>query len=327
MPGFTTHYLFGLNAYRQLSHSDFKENLREHHAAFSLGLQGPDLFFYFLPSYAIRRRNIGSIAHTESTGRFLRHLLGSRKLFQEALPQDSEGLRIANAYIAGFLGHYCLDTQCHPYIYWKTDFQEKSNRYYGSHMSLETDIDKELLMRSKGCLPSDFRQDATIALTKRQAQAIAAILSYVYGKTYPKLGVFHITMHAAIRSMQLGTRFFHDPSGWKKKITEGMERLLLGHPMLSTMIPSDTRTIHEDPLNLQKREWRNPWDTSAVSHSNFFEMMEAAQERYLEVLSGLERLYCAPFPSRHAKNACQNRLLKLLGNNSYHSGLDSGIPS
>lgn len=361
MPGFTTHYLFGLNAFQELKRSELKETIREHHAAYSLGLQGPDLFFYFLPSYTIRRHNIGSIAHTESTGKFLRHLLDSRKLFQNGLREKpevfsfaslgnrkhfvkTEELRIAEAYIAGFLGHYCLDTQCHPYIYWKTGFQEKNNRYYGRHMSLETDIDKELLRHYRHCLPSGFRQDATIALTRRQAHTIAAILSYVYGKTFPRLGVFHITMHAAIHSIQLGTRFFHDPTGKKKQITEGLEKLLLGHPMLSTMIPSDTQTVHTDPLNLRKKEWKNPWDASLVSHKNFFEMMGLAQQRYLETLSRLEQLYGTPFqapagkpgtkrqgtpslPSHPKELVYRNRLLRLLGNHSYHSGLDAGIPS
>ncbi len=65
MPGFTTHYLFGLHAYRKFAPSSLKQTIQKHHAAYSLGLQGPDLFFYFLPSYIIHKNNIGSVAHTE----------------------------------------------------------------------------------------------------------------------------------------------------------------------------------------------------------------------------------------------------------------------
>jgi len=358
MPGFTTHYLFGVNTYKHLKCSDLKKTIRDHHAAYSLGLQGPDLFFYFLPSYTIRKHNIGSIAHTESTGSFLRHLLDSRKLFdvkthkeQKSKPSinqknrkmsldkkialdkeialdekialdgnmdlKTEDLRIAEAYIAGFLGHYILDTQCHPYIYWKTQFQEKSNQYYGRHMQLETDIDQELLKRLKHCLPSAFRQDASIALSKQERTVIADILSYVYKKTYPRPGVFHATMHAAIYSIQFGTRFFHDPTGKKKRIIERIDKILLGHPMLSTMIPSDTFQGNVDPLNYEKHEWKNPWDPTLVSNDSFLELMEKAQKRYLEVLEELEKLY----------HGARRGLLKKLGNASYHSGLDTNIPS
>ena len=51
MPGFTTHYLFGVNAYKDLKNTPLKKNICGNHAAYSLGLQGPDLFFYYLTPY------------------------------------------------------------------------------------------------------------------------------------------------------------------------------------------------------------------------------------------------------------------------------------
>ena len=48
MPGFTTHYLFGLNTWKKLDNIPLKQVIQNNHAAYSLGLQGPDLFFYFL---------------------------------------------------------------------------------------------------------------------------------------------------------------------------------------------------------------------------------------------------------------------------------------
>ncbi len=71
MPGFTTHYLFGQNTYKQLKKSSLKKIIQANRAAYHLGLQGPDLFFYYLPSYMIHANNIGSVAHTEDTGKFL----------------------------------------------------------------------------------------------------------------------------------------------------------------------------------------------------------------------------------------------------------------
>ena len=51
MPGFITHYLFGINTYHTLRNKTLRQDLQQQHAAYSLGLQGPDIFFYFLPSY------------------------------------------------------------------------------------------------------------------------------------------------------------------------------------------------------------------------------------------------------------------------------------
>lgn len=321
MPGFTTHYLFGLNTYRTLNCHSLKQTIKGSHAAYSLGLQGPDVFFYFLPSYAIHHNNIGAVAHTDRTGVFLKHLLYSRKLFQK--PEER---RIAESYVAGFLGHYTLDTHCHPYVYWKTDFSEKNGRYHSCHMSLETDIDKELLQSCKHLLPSAFRQDNTIRLTRLESRIVASILHYVYQKTYPELNIQYITMRAAIRSMQLGVKYLHDSSGKKKTIGGKLETLLLGYPLLTTLIASDTLTVHTDPLNLLHEPWKNPWEQSQLSTDSFLDLMEQAQAAYLAFLTDLDSLFQTPLRTR-AEKAQTDALLDKLGSKSYHSGLDCSIPS
>ncbi len=321
MPGFTTHYLFGLNTYKQFGHSFLKQVIRDNHTAYSLGLQGPDIFFYFLPSYMVHHNNIGALAHVDRTGVFLKYLLDSRKIFHRRKER-----RIAESYIAGFLGHYTLDTHCHPYVYWKTNFKEKNGRYHGCHMSLETDIDTELLQFYKHRLPSAFRQNATIRLTRLQFRTIASILYYVYHKAYPELGILHLTMRTAIRSMQFGTRWLHDPTGRKKAIGSRLETFILGYPLLTTLIPSDSLTFHIDPLNILHQPWQNPWDKTHISTDSFFDLMESAQKDYLEILSDTNRLFQTP--SRTDEEQAQTKaLLDKLGNKSYHSGLDCGIPS
>lgn len=81
MPGFTTHYLFGVDACRRLTSTSMHNMIRRDHSAYALGLQGPDLFFYYLPSYLMHRKNIGDLAHRKDTGQFFADLLQSRKLF------------------------------------------------------------------------------------------------------------------------------------------------------------------------------------------------------------------------------------------------------
>lgn len=64
MPGFVTHYLFGEEIYHQLKCNSQKKNLSYNRSAYAFGLQGPDLFFYYLPSYALHSHNLGALAHT-----------------------------------------------------------------------------------------------------------------------------------------------------------------------------------------------------------------------------------------------------------------------
>lgn len=320
MPGFTTHYLFGLNTYKHLDYMKIKKILHENHAAYSIGLQGPDVFFYFLPSYLVHSNNIGSVAHEKRTGTFLHYLLESCKLFP-----DYEERQIAEAYIAGFLGHYVLDTHCHPYIYWKSRFEEKNSRYHGTHMRLEVDIDAELLQFYKHRAPSRFRQESTIMLTTSQRRTIAAILYYVYAKTYPELRICYTTMRVSIRSMQLGTRFLRDSSGKKKVLLRKLESMILGYPLLSSMIPSDSLTFYIDPLNVLHKQWHNPWDKNFTFTDSFFDLMDDAKKEYTDVLIKLSGIFsCQPHSEMASEKTAE--LLKRLGNKSYHSGLDVGMP-
>ena len=54
--------------------------------------------------------------------------------------------------------------------------------------------------------------------------------------------------------------------------------------------------------------------------------LEKAQENYLQTLADLNRLFEVHFHTRTAQSHT-GALLKRLGNKSYHSGLDSTIPS
>lgn len=316
MPGFTTHYLFGINTYKSLKNDSLKKIIFDHHASFSLGLQGPDIFFYYLPSYAIHENNIGSVAHIEDTGRFLSYLIESRNLFP-----DKKEAEIAQAYIMGFLGHYLLDCRCHPYIYYRTHYQGKTPEYHGSHMNLEVDIDTELLSFYKNKLPSAFRQESTILLTRLEVRTIATILYYVYSMTYPDLKITYTAMRLAIRSMQAGTRFLYDPHGKKKVITRKIEALTTGYPILSPMMASDYLHFYTDPLNVLHREWHNPWDKTLTSTESFFDLMDAAGEEYRQLLPRLYRLFLTKKHSEAEKLRLRN-ILKELGNYSYHSGLE-----
>ena len=316
MPGFTTHYLFGVNTYKQLKNDALKKIIFDHHAAFSLGLQGPDIFFYYLPSYVVHENNIGSVAHIKNTGAFLSYLLESPNLFP-----DKEEARIAQAYVMGFVGHYLLDRSCHPYIYWRTRYEGRRPEYYGHHMNLETDIDAELLSFYKHKLPSSFRRESTIMLTRLELRTVATILYYVYSMAYPELKVTYTAMRLAIRSMQVGMRLLHDSRGQKKVLTRKIEGLTVGHTGISAMMPSDSLHFYPDPLNVLHREWHNPWDETITSRESFLDLMEEAQQEYKKLLPRMYRLFLSKRHSESAKLRLSH-ILDALGNVSYHSGLD-----
>ena len=118
MPGFASHYLFGQESLSHLKEDREFHTLSLHPHAFNLGLQGPDVFYYYLPAWLLYDKNIASHIHGEASLQFFIAMLDARN----KLSKHSHRI-IADAYICGFLGHYTLDTYCHPYIFARTDFK------------------------------------------------------------------------------------------------------------------------------------------------------------------------------------------------------------
>ena len=46
MPAFYAHERFGKKVWKQM-HGELKETIREHYPQFQIGLQGPDIFFFY----------------------------------------------------------------------------------------------------------------------------------------------------------------------------------------------------------------------------------------------------------------------------------------
>lgn len=314
MPGFAAHYLFGVSTFHHVKDRVIHSIIKQHYHAYSLGLQGPDLFFYYLPGFR-KHPSPGSIAHNIRTGDFLNALIESSRLFTR-----QEEREIALCYAAGFLGHYTLDTTCHPYIYAKTRYVESTPDYFGRHVYLETDIDKKMLKDKKNLLPSGFHQERTIRLNRTERRVIARCLHYAYTRVFPELHLTYPDMYAATLSMPFGVFVLHDPYGKKKVFARSIEKFFPGYPYVSPLIPSDKLHFTRDPLNKMHKTWKNPWDTSITSTDSFYDLFEKAQEKYLRRLKLLSAFAGADTPSERQQDYLQ-QLTDDLGNCSYGSGL------
>lgn len=284
MPGFVTHYLFGIDTYKRLNDTLIRKNLRKNHGAYALGLQGPDIFFYYLPSHIFHRTNLGALAHEKNTGAFFSYLIESRSQFAG----HPHMLDIADAYILGFIGHYTLDCTVHPYVYSFTGYHpqkaQKNSQYFGQHAYFETEIDNRLLYQKKELYPSQFYQHKTISLSILQRFVITRMLIYAYHNTYPDVSVSAHMIWSATCWMKLGTKILRDPSGQKKVLIRFIEKLLFNRPFISPMVPSNLHTFVKDCMNSTHKKWIHPW-TGAVSTESFPELYEKAEELYLKRIS------------------------------------------
>ena len=228
--------------------------------------------------------------------------------------------QIAISYICGFLGHYVLDTTCHPYIFAKSHYGTYDKGYLGHHVYLETDIDAELLTYYKNCAPSEFNQSATLHISRKERHIIASLLLKTYSATYKEYRFTYRSMQAALEAVQLNTAWIRDPQGKKKVLARKIEAKTLGYACISPLIPSDYFTFTVDPLNLRHFRWRNPWNKEDVSHESFFDLLDTAGTRYQSILNKTARLFTLPIGTPVYREQLDALSLEL-GNNSYDSGL------
>lgn len=129
MPGLYAHYLFGREVLEQLP-EELKAIAQRQEREYTLGLQGPDLLFYYHPLRRSRVCRQGLQIHREAAAEFLEPAA--------QMLRDSED-EAALAYILGFICHFVLDSACHPVI--QTVIRERGV----SHAEIEAEFDRYVL--------------------------------------------------------------------------------------------------------------------------------------------------------------------------------------
>ena len=264
MAGYMSHFLFGQIEYKKMKSGEIKQAIKENYKVYNLGLQGPDLFFYYPRARMISRKNPGSIMHQSHTGRYINQLYR----FVQHL-KDAGAKKTAIAYLAGYMGHYCMDAICHPYIYYRTAYGEKQFFYHGRHVMLEREIDHALMKRYGKQMLFEEDREEMIRLTKRQCAVVAKMLSYACSTSY-----------ADIRLSKRQAALVINNTGRFMQIMRKME---------SGFVRKYRPLLFADPLNLQKNEWYNPWQLSygrkdKRHNENFYELMRQASVFYQNML-------------------------------------------
>ncbi len=316
MAGFTSHYRFGVHTFHKMDHGELRDIIRHYHNVFTLGEQGPDLFFFEPTSYIRRKGNPASFAHDMDSGLFVMSLIKHASSISD--PTDR---KIAIAYSAGFLGHYELDTAIHPYVYGRVDpdgtFTLKT---LGHHFLLENDIDSAVYEHATGRPLSSFRMHSVIRLTLHEIRVITSLLYKAYSEIYPSAHAGLFLMYRAVICELLAAFLLSDSTGIKKRLVLRAEKLILGFPFATGIICSkDPAPSMDDPFNLKKSPWINPATPDHPHNESVPDLFKGARSRYLKDLSLLERYITCTDSSESSQ--IFNRLCSAVGNRSMHTGL------
>ena len=108
MPGTYAHYAFGKKVLEQVD-DEVSKIISKNIDLFFIGLHGPDIFFYYKPIlYHNPTNKLGHSIHYEKANIFFEKSINIIK--------KSNDKEKSLAYAFGFLCHFMLDSECHPYI-------------------------------------------------------------------------------------------------------------------------------------------------------------------------------------------------------------------
>lgn len=322
MPGFTTHYIFGMKAYNDMPFTPLKHSIAKYRWLYQLGLQGPDMFFYNIPILRHRDyRNVGSYMHEHKVNAFFECCLRRIGTIRSRQQQEE-----AISYLAGFINHYIADSICHPYVYGRIGYpvDAPTSMHHGMHAHLENELDAILLWKYKKKKPSEFNQTATICLNGQEIQFISHFLASCINETYYPITYrnnFQVTpamVHRSIWALRFGCQTLSDKNGKKKFGIAQVESIFVNHPVASAKMVTDSVTDYRSSCNLNHEAWSNPWDPTRVSTASFVDLFHETLDKCSRVYALLNSAVTDNVP---LDKQDLSPLLAELGNESYHSGL------
>ena len=131
MPSTYAHYRFGKEVLERLD-PDLRSVIEAHRELYDIGLHGPDILFYY---DALHRNPVSQIG-------FSMHDRPGREFFGPARERISGvgDRRAGESYLYGFICHFALDSECHPYI------EDRINQSGIAHTKIEGEFDRMLLV-------------------------------------------------------------------------------------------------------------------------------------------------------------------------------------
>lgn len=130
MPSIYAHNKFGKKVLSRLDDS-CKEAVKKYPNQFRIGLQGPDYLFFYLPYISNPANKLGHSMHDRPALEFFESAVNT-------IRKNKSDLGLLS-YIFGFICHFALDSECHPYI-------EQAIRESGvGHIEIESEYDRHLM--------------------------------------------------------------------------------------------------------------------------------------------------------------------------------------
>ena len=266
MPATITHSLFSEDLFNRIN-TETKKRVESEKKAFIMFSQSTDpLMFYNImsPKRGKRIRDLQYTFHADKTSIFFDNTI--KYIKQNNYYKDP----LVLAFLYGFISHYYLDSNVHPFVFYKTGIFNKkdktTHKYNGLHHFMETYIDNYMLEK-KGKTNYNIAKDCFDI--KPFSKSLKDVMNYSFNKRY-SISDFDKEYYKSLKDMRLFIKLFRlDKYGIKKKIYRLIDKITPKSCFVFEALSYKNSNNKYDYLNDNHHSWKNPWNSKAISSKSF----------------------------------------------------------
>lgn len=281
MPAFASHYIFAKEMMPFLKETaDFETN----ESAVYFGAQGPDIFFFhrvfpWMPGKSLRK--YGSILHRTKPETIFESM--------RAYCKTSGNCSIVKSYVYGFILHYALDRNCHPYVYYLQNEMTKKHKLtnpHTAHNTIESAMDTYLLNKRLSVKePEKFRTADTLVYDKNVMREIGIFLKDIIAGTLGKK-MTQKQGYTALEDTGRIQKVLYDPFGIKRLLIRPVETVIApfsrNFKFTAMLRPKDLEKAKKY-ANIENNEWESPY-SSGVRKESFEALFELSKKDAREMI-------------------------------------------
>ena len=267
MAGTVTHYYFAKDIYNNLDKKT-KKNLYKYQDTLYMFTQGPDTLLFTRLS-----KKISSYIHQNNTRNLFINTINY--IIDNKLQDNYEIM----AFLYGFLCHYMLDTNLHPYVNFKTGTTPNK------HNIIEQYIDSYYIIHNENILSNKYKVHKYL-FNNKMSNTLSSAIDDIFYKTYD---IKHMSKRFKLGKRHMKILYYlmrYDPHKIKYSIYRIIDWITPKKFMKFTPVSYYCNLDNNEYyLNLNHHEWCHPLDNSIMSNKSVLELYDATLSKAINTIN------------------------------------------
>lgn len=305
MPSITTHYMFAEEVFKNLSKEEQK-HIKEEKQIYLTFAQSHDFLFYYTFDFknAKNIRELGHHAHHHNTQAYIMNIIKNIK--ENNLEYNQQAI----AYLYGSITHYCLDTTCHPYIFYKTGIYRKeipeSIKYKGEHNHMEKDLDAIYYKKYTNKNYNKCNISKEIIGNPVFSKELINLISDSYKDTYNEDNIGNYYYKSIKNAKIITSLAINDSLGIKRAIYKLIDKIT--NKKFGYLEAYSTHLLNPDYsyLNLEHKTWNHPSNKELIYKDSFKDLYSKSLKTSLNIIKHINEVLYQEAPLSSLKKVIPN---------------------